>query len=169
MSKIMLPSKTAGLTYTPCVVSLICPLNSVFPWVVGTACVPQPMFQGIRLEPALWSFCLDMSFAAKTWRWGTQCWRRRRGRNLTSSSPRIVILKMTNVLTVNQTCSSNFVQLPHLLTHTNTCNWYCFGEQGTNCEMLSTIVLLSLFHTLDLLTCLYCHVPEVNFLHSYFS
>lgn len=26
----MLPSKTAGLTYTPCVVSLICPLNSVF-------------------------------------------------------------------------------------------------------------------------------------------
>lgn len=99
-------SNTAGLSCVPCMFShLFALLFSAFCCGVGTVCAPRPMFWAIRLAPASWSSCLDTSSAAKTWRWETRCWRRRRGRNHTSSSPRTVILKMTNALTVNQTCS----------------------------------------------------------------
>lgn len=87
----------------------------------GTVFVPPPTFWEIRSEPASWSSCPDTSSAAKTWRWETLCSKRKRGRNRTNSSPRTVILKTTNVLTVNQTCSSasNFSSSPHLLTNSH--------------------------------------------------
>lgn len=46
-------------------------------------------------------------------------------------------------------------------------SWFCFGEEGPNCETVLLILLL-LFHTLDLLTFLYWCVKEVNFLHSFY-
>lgn len=90
-------------------------------FLLGTVYVPPPMFWGIQSELASLSSCLDTSSAAEMWRWETQFWRRKRGRNLTSSSPRIVILKMINVLTVNQTCSST-LNICHICQHTQTCS-----------------------------------------------
>lgn len=88
------------------VLALCVSLPSDLWFLIGIVCALPPMSWATRLALALSSSCPDTSSAAKMWRWETQCWRRRRERNLTNSSPRTATLRMTNAATANPTCSS---------------------------------------------------------------